>query len=100
MNSETSGLMHRKAAFIRVTAISAAILLIPLIAMQFTEEVGWGAADFIVMGSFLLAMGSMFVLISRRVPWRRRIVLAAVLVALFLYLWVELAVGIFTNLGS
>ncbi|WP_299820302.1 hypothetical protein [uncultured Pontibacter sp.] len=72
------------------------LLLIPLIAMQFTNEVNWDLADFIIMGILLLATGLTCELIIRKVKnldYRIGII-AVVLVALFL-IWAELAVGIF-----
>lgn len=33
------------------------LLLIPLIAMQFTSEVDWNAFDFLVMGTLLVGVG-------------------------------------------
>ncbi|NND45985.1 MAG: hypothetical protein HKN58_11745 [Xanthomonadales bacterium] len=74
--------------------------MIPLIAMQFTEEVAWDATDFIVMGLLLFGIGSLFVLLSRRVRRPQRFVVGIGCAVLFLYLWAELAVGVFTNLGS
>ena len=73
------------------------ILLIPLIAMQFTNEVNWDVKDFIVMGFLLFTTATSFVLVSRRVPRRRRVVVGFTAVAVFVYVWAELAVGIFTN---
>lgn len=72
------------------------LLLIPLIAMQFTDEVKWGLADFVVMGGLLLGTGLMCELVMRKVKKieHRIAICGAILVALFL-IWAELAVGIF-----
>lgn len=74
----------------------ALILLIPLIAMQFTNEVKWDLRDFVVMGGLLLGTGLMCELVLRKVKKResRIFICAALVVALFL-IWAELAVGIF-----
>ena len=77
--------------------ITVAILLsIPLIAMQFTNEVDWSPFDFVVMGILLLGTGLMCELVMRRVKKTgyRIAIVGAVLIA-FLLIWVELAVGIF-----
>ena len=73
----------------------AILLLIPLIAMQFTKEVNWDSADFIVMGTLLVGTGLMCELVLRKVKTTgSRIALCAgVLVVLFV-VWAELAVGI------
>jgi peptidoglycan/LPS O-acetylase OafA/YrhL len=76
------------------------ILLIPLIAMQFTDEVQWGVFDFIVMGALLFGTGSLLILTARRLSGKRRILAGLAVLILFLYIWAELAVGIFTDLGS
>jgi hypothetical protein len=72
------------------------ILLIPLITMQFTNEVNWNLFDFVVMGSLLLGTGLMCELVIRKVKNKdyRIGILAVIVVALFL-IWAELAVGIF-----
>ncbi len=79
---------------------TALVFSIPAIAMQFTDEVNWNAADFMVMGLLLFGTASLFVFVSRRAPRRRRAVIGIVFAAAFLYLWAELAVGVFTRLGS
>ena len=72
------------------------ILLVPLVAMQFTNEVKWDVFDFVVMGVLLLGTGLTCELVLRKVKkFQHRILLiAAILIALFL-IWAELAVGIF-----
>ena len=74
----------------------ALILLLPLITMQFTNEVNWNLFDFVVMGSLLLGTGLMCELVVRKVKNKdyRIGTLAVIVVALFL-IWAELAVGIF-----
>lgn len=75
---------------------AAFLLLMPLLAMQFTDEVAWDLFDFAVAGALLVGTGGIYVLLARRVSKARyRVVLAVALaVALFL-VWGELAVGIF-----
>ena len=74
----------------------AFILSIPLIAMQFTNEVNWGPEDFLIMGVLLLGTGLLceFVIRSVRNKDYRIGIIAVIIVALFL-IWAELAVGIF-----
>jgi hypothetical protein len=36
--------------FVRVAIATALVLLVPLVAMQFTDEVDWGVADFVLAG--------------------------------------------------
>jgi hypothetical protein len=76
------------------------LLLIPLVAMQFTSEVNWDAFDFTVMGSLLFGIGSLFVLVSRKVPRRYWAIIGVLFAASLVYVWAELAVGIFTDWGS
>ncbi len=72
------------------------LLLIPLIAMQFTEEVNWELGDFIIMGVLLLVVGMSIELIIRNVKKdNKRWIFILIIVLLFLLLWAEMAVGIF-----
>ena len=74
----------------------ALLLLIPLVAMQFTDEVNWDLLDFVVMGTLLFGTGLVCELVMRKVrnlDYRIGLI-AVILVALFL-IWAELAVGIF-----
>lgn len=76
----------------------AILLLIPLIAMRFTNEVDWDIFDFAVMGTLLLGTGLAceFVLRMVRSTGQRIVMCLSILVVLFV-IWAELAVGI---LGS
>lgn len=73
----------------------ALLLLAPLVAMQFTEEVDWTASDFVIMGVMLLLVGLGFELairMSSDVVYRAAFGLAVL--AGFLLVWANLAVGI------
>jgi len=74
----------------------AALLSIPLIAMQFTDEVDWSAFDFLVMGILLLIVGIAIEMVLRKVSGAStRFLLLLLIGLLFLLIWAELAVGIF-----
>lgn len=79
-----------------ILGIVAAILLIPLIAMQFTDEVAWSLFDFVIMGMLLLGTGLLMEL-----AWRKasnstsKIIYLLIIAGVFLLVWAELAVGIF-----
>lgn len=81
---------------LRLLVIIGAILLIHILAMQFTEEVDWDWADFILAFLMLIVTGGLIELfISRVEPTRYRYMLIALVVLCFLALWMELAVGLF-----
>ena len=74
----------------------ALLLLIPLIAMQFTDQVDWKPFDFIAMGVLLLGSGLLCEFILRKVKKiGHRIIICGVILVVFLLIWAELAVGIF-----
>ncbi len=87
--------MKNKRLFI-IGSIVVLILLIPLIAMQFSDEVNWDLMDFVVAGLLLFGTGLIFDLMLRKVNKPSiRIVLGITLLLLFFLIWAELAVGIF-----
>lgn len=78
-----------------VAIATAFILIIPLIAMNFTDEVNWSLLDFVVMGVLLSGAGILYVFLSR--ISEGALYKAAVGIALaggFLLTWANLAVGI------
>ncbi len=85
----------------RVAAGTLALLLVPLVAMQFTREVNWTLSDFIIGGALLFATGLLLTGAARTLRTRRARMLAGAAIALgFAYVWAELAVGIFFHFGS
>lgn len=79
-----------------IVAFVAMLLLVPLVAMQFTNDVNWDGFDFLVAAFLLLGTGLLIELVLRKVKTsiNRLLVSAAILLMLFL-VWAELAVGIF-----
>ncbi len=72
------------------------VLLLPLVAMQFTSEVQWSALDFVVAGILLFGTGLLIEMVLRKTKKGVLRVLAVLGVLLLLLLtWLELAVGIF-----
>ena len=53
-------------ALIRIALGTAFILLVPLVAMQFTDEVAWDLADFVVAGILLFGAGLAYELIATK----------------------------------
>ena len=93
-------IMQNKRFFIIVLTV-ALLLLIPLIAMQFTDEVNWTPLDFVVAGLLLLGTGLLCELVMRKVNnVRLRIAICVALLVVLLLIWAELAVGIFGTLLS
>jgi hypothetical protein len=83
-------------SILSVVLVAGLILLVPLIAMQFTKEVAWTPGDFIVAGALLVGTGLMYVLAARKLDNRRsRTLVGLVLGLVFVLIWMELAVGIF-----
>lgn len=80
-----------------VAGVVVALLMVPLVAMQFTAEVNWSAGDFVVAGPLLFAAGMTYVVAARRVRGTgQRLALASLVLALLAIVWAELAVGLFT----
>jgi hypothetical protein len=72
------------------------VLLLPLIAMQFTNEVDWSVMDFVIMGILLLGTGLLCELVLRNVKsFEKRLVLIGMILFMCFIILAELAVGIF-----
>lgn len=76
--------------------ITVILLLIPLIAMQFTDEVNWTFFDFVIAGFLLLGFGLICEVLLRKLKKiKYRIAICLALIIIFLLIWADLAIGIF-----
>ncbi|MFZ5424628.1 MAG: hypothetical protein ACOZAO_02395 [Patescibacteria group bacterium] len=93
-----------------VALLTILLLTIPFLLMSFKiplldpgssyEVLNWDIFDFVVMGTLIFGAGGTFVLIARKVSKKYRLALGILLILLFLWVWAELAVGVFTNWGN
>jgi len=94
-NAENGIERHGRRWRIAAWSVAALLLLLPLVAMQFTDEVNWSAADFAVFGAMLACAGGAFELaarMTRNTAYRAAVGIA--LAAAFLLVWANGAVGI------
>lgn len=72
------------------------LLLIPLVAIQFTNEVNWTLSDFVVAAVLLLGTGLVCEFVMRKIKkTNHRIIFCGVIMVALLLIWIELAVGLF-----
>jgi hypothetical protein len=78
-----------------ILGAAAIILIIPLIVMQFTNEVNWNLTDFIVAGLLLFVTGLLveFALRKAKNPKFKTLAIIAIVI-LSLLIWAELAIGL------
>lgn len=82
-------------SLIRIALVTAFLLLIPLVAMQFTQEVVWTFSDFVFAGVLLFGTGLTYVLIARK--WNNtmyRMGVGVGVAAGLLLVWANAAVGL------
>jgi len=80
---------------LRLALATACVLLVPLAAMQFTDEVVWTPSDFVVAGVLLFGAGLTYELVAKRTGNTAYRVAVGLAVATSLILvWMNLAVGI------
>ena len=90
-----------KKSVLRVLLGTGAILLLPLLAMRFSTEVNWTARDFVVAAALLLGAGfALELAVGKLANLKQRLLWIAAIALAFVYLWAELAVGIFFHFGS
>jgi hypothetical protein len=81
---------------IRPAVITCLLLLIPLIAMQYSDEVNWGVLDFVTAGMLLFAAGVGYEAVAQKIhTYRSRILIGLAITLGIAVIWAQLAVGIF-----
>jgi hypothetical protein len=100
-SSETDRRRSRRRLRATIWGTAASLLLLPLLAMQISDEVNWGAADFIVFGAMLVGAGCIYELAAAsavNVAYRGAVGVAVA--AAFLLVWMNLAVGVIGTEGN
>lgn len=93
--TENGGRRRRRFWRMAPGVIAALILLLPLVAMQFTNEVAWDETDFVIIGVLLFGGCGAYELAARmtaNVAYRAAVGFAVVTAATLI--WINLAVGI------
>jgi len=79
-----------------IYSVPVLLLMIPLVAMQFTTEVNWTLWDFVIMGLLLFVSAfSIDFVLKKFKTLKSRLILVFGILALLVLVWAELAVGIF-----
>ena len=94
-NTENGGGRRESGWRIAVWGAAALVLLLPLLAMQVTEEVDWDLTDFAIFGAMLVGACGTYELAARvtgNTAYRAAVGVA--LAAAFILVWMNLAVGI------
>lgn len=72
------------------------LLLIPLIAMQITDQVNWSLFDFLIMAILLIFVGvGLEFMLRKNKTLANRLIYGVLLLLIFLVIWAELSVGVF-----
>jgi hypothetical protein len=94
-NAENGGGPRRRFWRIAPWVLAATILLLPMVAMQFTQDVVWDATDFAVIGALLFGACGAYELAARSTGnTAYRAAVGVAVVAAFILIWINLAVGI------
>ena len=81
--------------------LGLSLLTVPLVGTAVSDQVNWSPLDFIVAAAIILLTVGLIDLVRRRIDTiGKRLPYYALIAALILYIWAELAVGIFFDFGS
>ena len=94
MGGAGSGMARGNRLRVAVWMLAAGLFLLPLVAMQFTDEVQWTVFDFVVWAVMLLVACGAYELVARMSPSRHyRLGAGVAIVTGFLVFWANGAVG-------
>lgn len=111
MQKNSTHLIETDSVFGWLAAVTGLVLSLPYLAMRYdwrvpepgnyiSDRVVWSMSDFVVMGTLIYGMGSIFIILARKVDKKNRLAVGIATFLVFLYIWAELAVGVFTTIGS
>ena len=91
----SAGIVGQNRNIILLALATAFILLLPLLAMRFTDEVDWSVADFALAGALLFGTGLAYELVARKARnFAYRLAVGVALATALLLVWTNLAVGL------
>jgi peptidoglycan/LPS O-acetylase OafA/YrhL len=82
--------LKRKAHWV----IAGLLLLLPLVAMHFIDEVAWDETDFLVLGAMLFGACGTYELAARTANKTYRAAVGVAVLEAVLLIWISLSVGI------
>ncbi len=101
MKTKQTDIILQNKIFLWLAVATGMVLMVPVIGMQVSTEWNWTLSDFIIIGTLLFGMGSLFIVTARNMKsGSKRMLVGGIFLLAVLYIWAELAVGIFTNLGN
>lgn len=99
MKTKSTNVITKNKDITSVFVVTAAILTIPMVAMQFSEEWDWNVFDVTAIGTLLIGTGLLMVLASRRIKKvKHRVAIIVALLIAVLVTYIQLAVGIINSL--
>jgi hypothetical protein len=95
MKTKNTNIIMQNKNILLIALVVAFLLLLPLLAMQISDEVAWDMADFAVAGALLFGTGLAYELLARKADsLAYRAAVGVALAAALLLVWMNLAVGI------
>ena len=94
IRERASSFRHRHKNVLRLALATLAILLVPAVAMQMTDEVVWTISDFVFAGSALFGTGLAYELVARRSSGVYRAAMSLALGSALLLVWINGSVGL------
>jgi predicted membrane channel-forming protein YqfA (hemolysin III family) len=100
-NAEQGGGRRGSRLRIAIWVVAALLLLLPLVAMQFNDEVKWSVADFVVAAVLLFGTCLAYELVAMRTEnTTYRFAVGVALAAALILIWLSLGVGIIGKDGD
>lgn len=95
---ENMSMAKKNKSIVRILLATLLILMVPLVAMQFTNEVNWDTFDFVVAAVLLIGSGLAFEFTARKCRHLAyRIGVGLAVFTGLLLVWINLAVGLIGN---